>query len=150
MQVFCSPLRYVQGIHASSQLAQQMDAVGMHGPVLIVAGKSARAQAESFWRQSMEQMGWEFTIHDFTKECTPEEIEAVADRARALGAKSIVGAGGGKSLDTARAAAVLVGIPFALAPSIVSTDAPPAPFPWSMISTENSWNIASTSGIRIW
>lgn len=124
MQVFCSPLRYVQGIHASSQLAQQMDAVGMQGPVLIVAGKSARAQAESFWRQSMEQMGWQFAIHDFTRECTPEEIEAVAARARAMGARSIVGAGGGKSLDTARAAAVLVGIPFALAPSIVSTDAP--------------------------
>jgi len=71
MQVFCSPLRYVQGISASNQLAQQMDAVGMKPPVLLVASKSARSQAEKSWQESMKQMGWEFAILDFTGECTP-------------------------------------------------------------------------------
>lgn len=124
MQVFCSPLRYVQGVQASRELALQMDAVGMHPPVLLVAGKSAIKQAGPFWQQGMNEMGWQFEVHAFRGECTPDEIEAVAGRARAMGAKSIVGAGGGKSLDTARAAAVLVGVPFALAPSIASSDAP--------------------------
>ena len=124
MQVFCSPLRYVQGISASNQLAQQMDAVGMKPPVLLVASKSARSQAEKAWQESMKQMGWEFTILDFIGECTPKEIDFVVARAKTLGVESLVGAGGGKVLDTARAAANICNISIALAPSIASTDAP--------------------------
>jgi len=101
-----------------------MDAVGMVPPVLIIAGNSSRKIAESLWSQSMKRLGWEFQIQTFTGECTPLEIDAVTEKAKSIGAKSIVGAGGGKSLDTARAAAFLANIPFALAPSIASTDAP--------------------------
>jgi|GEM_PF-2658819 len=85
MQVFCSPLRYVQGISASNQLAQQMDAVGMNPQVLLVSSKSARLHAEKAWQESMKQMGWEFSIIDFTGECTPKEIDSVVARAKDLG-----------------------------------------------------------------
>ena len=36
--VFCSPLRYVQGPGAMTRLATEMEAVGLAGPVLVVAG----------------------------------------------------------------------------------------------------------------
>ena len=124
MQVFCSPLRYVQGVSASNQLAQQMDAVGMKPPVLMVASKSARVQGEKAWQESMKLKGWEFSIIDFSGECTPGEIDSVVAKARFLRVGSLVGAGGGKVLDTARAAANICDVPVALAPSIASTDAP--------------------------
>ena len=47
--VFCSPLRYVQGPGVSGQIAAQMQAVGLSGPVLVVAGNAAIARLAPLW-----------------------------------------------------------------------------------------------------
>jgi glycerol dehydrogenase len=87
---------------------------------LVLAGRNAWAQArESF-------AGLPNVVHlPFGGECTSAEIESVAQAIRAGGHAAVVGLGGGKVIDTARAAAHLAGdLPFISAPTIASTDAP--------------------------
>jgi glycerol dehydrogenase len=60
----------------------------------------------------------------FGGESSRREIAAIAAEASASGARTIVGAGGGKVLDAARAAAAACRLPFVSCPTVCSTDAP--------------------------
>lgn len=124
LSVFCSPGRYVQGRDATEQLGPQMAALGMEAPALIVASASPRRHLEAVWQRSLGGAGFEFGVHNFGGECTLNEVGAIVAGARALGAQVIVGAGGGKVLDAARAAAAELGVPVVNCPSTASSDAP--------------------------
>ena len=41
LSVFCSPSRYTQGKGATAALGREMTALGLEGPVLFIAGKTA-------------------------------------------------------------------------------------------------------------
>jgi glycerol dehydrogenase len=41
LSVFCSPSRYTQGKNATASLGHEMAGLGLEGPALIVAGRSA-------------------------------------------------------------------------------------------------------------
>lgn len=60
----------------------------------------------------------------FGGECTWDEIRRIATLARDHRADIILGLGGGKTLDTAKVAAIETGARLLIAPSIASTDAP--------------------------
>lgn len=121
---FCSPARYTQGRDATAILGQELTTLGLPGPVLIVAGRSARRELEGTWAASLGAAGIAFAIHDFGGECTDAEIARIADAARTLGAGTIVGAGGGKVLDAGRAAADTLGLHVVNCPTVASSDAP--------------------------
>lgn len=123
-RVFCAPLRYVQGEGASSRLAAEMALVGLSGPVLVVGGRSAVAALAPVWAEGMAAAGWHHRVRSFGGECTAAEIDDLSAEARSLGARAIVGAGGGKCLDAARAAAAATGLAFVSCPTVASTDAP--------------------------
>jgi glycerol dehydrogenase len=123
-RVFCAPSRYIQGEGVTARLAIEMAVLGLHGPVLVVAGGSAVAALAPVWEAAMSAAGWHRRVRTFGGECTTAEIDALVAEARSLGAGAIVGAGGGKCLDAARAAAAAISLPFVSCPTIASTDAP--------------------------
>ena len=124
LSVFCSPSRYVQGRDATEQLGPEMVAMGITGPALIVAGRSPRRSLDAVWERSLAGAGVELGVHDFGGECTRSEVEAIVGAAKALKARVIVGAGGGKVLDVARAAAAQLDLPVVNCPTTASSDAP--------------------------
>lgn len=124
LAVFASPGRYVQGRNASAQLAVQLQAAGLEGPLLVCVDPVVRPLVEPAWSKALTEAGFQYEVVVFGGECTNAEIEALAGAGRALGAKTVVGAGGGKVLDTARAAADRLGLPVVNCPSAASTDAP--------------------------
>ena len=65
-----------------------------------------------------------FQVHGFAGECTDAEIARIVHAARECRAALVIGAGGGKVLDAARAAAGELEVPFISCPTIASTDAP--------------------------
>jgi glycerol dehydrogenase len=101
-----------------------MSALGIKGPALIVASASPRRLLEPVWERSLNGMGMGFDLHPFAGECTLGEIERIAAAARNLGAQVVVGAGGGKVLDAARAAAAKLGLPVVTCPTTAASDAP--------------------------
>ncbi len=124
LSVFCAPSRYTQGRNATAFLGQEMATLGLPGPALIVAGRSAVAQLSDVWATTLPHSGYAYHVFQFGGECCVEEIEKVKAAACRERAEAIVGVGGGKALDTARAAAADLHVPVVTCPTTASSDAP--------------------------
>jgi glycerol dehydrogenase len=124
LSVFCSPGRYTQGKNATASLGREMTALGLRGPVLVLAGRSAGRLLAATWESTFREAGLGHAVHPFGGECSLAEIERVKAAARQHDARVILGAGGGKVLDTARAVAADLGLPVVTCPTVASSDAP--------------------------
>jgi glycerol dehydrogenase len=91
---------------------------------LIVASRSAVALLSKPWAETLPSAGFDYRVCDFGGECSIAEIEHVKATARQQQAGVIVGAGGGKALDTARAAAADLNLSVVSCPTVASSDAP--------------------------
>jgi glycerol dehydrogenase len=124
LSVFCSPSRYTQGKNATQSLGQEMTALGLVGPVLIVASRSAVEFLSEAWAQTLPAAGLAYQVLRFGGECSIAEIERVKAEASRQQARVILGAGGGKALDTARAVAADLNLSVVSCPTVASSDAP--------------------------
>jgi len=124
LAVFGAPGRYVQGRDATAALGAEMDRLGLTGPAIIVTSPAPRRLLAATWAETLGKAGIDHSVHTFGGECSQPEIDAVVAAARAQGASVVVGAGGGKVLDTARAAAAVLDVPAVTCPTTASSDAP--------------------------
>ncbi|MBT2448644.1 glycerol dehydrogenase [Streptomyces sp. ISL-43] len=124
LSVFSSPGHYVQGRDATASLGPQMVRLGLAGPVLMVASPSAERLLAEVWQETFAAAGTTYAVHRFGGECSRAEIARITGAATAERAAVIVGAGGGKALDAARAAADDLGLPMVSCPTAASNDAP--------------------------
>ncbi len=124
LSVFCSPSRYTQGRNATTELGPEMKTIGLESPAFLVASKSVIGLLEPVWRETLSSAGYAYGVHRFGGECSRAEIGTMAGSAKQSGARVIIGAGGGKVLDTARAAAADLGLPVVCCPTVASSDAP--------------------------
>ncbi len=85
---------------------------------------SARKLLEKTWQRTFEAAGLAYAVHDFGGECSMPEIEQAKTAALAANAQVIIGAGGGKVLDTSRAVAAALNKPSVNCPTVASSDAP--------------------------
>jgi len=114
------PGRYVQGANALDQLGAEAHRLGRKALVLIDPGVD-RAMHDAIAQDLAER---EPLILRFGGECSQREIDRVSEAARMADVEVIVGIGGGKTLDTAKAVAHALDLPVLIAPTIASTDAP--------------------------
>jgi glycerol dehydrogenase len=124
LSVFCSPTRYTQGKNATVSLGKEMAGLGLRGPALLIAGRSAIRLLTDIWQTTFREAEIGHAVHPFGGECSHAEIERVKAAARQHKAQVIVGAGGGKILDTARAAAADLDLLVVSCPTVASSDAP--------------------------
>ena len=124
LKVFCAPARYTQGANATAQLGSEISNLGLEGPVLIIGGSSAIRLLSETWAKSFSEAGMTHNVFPFAGECTAAEIRRGCLVARDTKARVVIGAGGGKVLDTARAVAADLGLPIVNCPTIASSDAP--------------------------
>ncbi|HUA93153.1 MAG TPA: glycerol dehydrogenase [Terracidiphilus sp.] len=124
LKVFCSPSRYTQGPHATEQLGAEIRNLGLGGPALIVAGNSAIHLLSKTWEKTFADAEIHHEVFRFAGECTTAEIRRGCQAARDAAAQVVIGAGGGKVLDTARAVAADLMLPVVNCPTIASSDAP--------------------------
>jgi glycerol dehydrogenase len=124
LSVFCSPSRYTQGKHATQFLGQEMATLGLVGPALIVASRSPVTILSETWAKTLPDAGFVYQVYHFGGECSIAEIERVKAEACRQQSRVIIGAGGGKVLDTARAVAADLNLPVVSCPTVASSDAP--------------------------
>jgi glycerol dehydrogenase len=124
LKVFCAPARYTQGPNATEKLGTEIRNLGLEGPALIVAGRSAIRLLSETWGTTFAEAGMSFQVFPFAGECTGAEVRRGCEAARAAGARVIIGSGGGKVLDTGRAIAADLSLPVVNCPTIASSDAP--------------------------
>lgn len=115
------PGRYVQGKDSRRRLGKELSRYGKKGFVVCDAFVFEKMLPlfEPFLRD-----GVDVTIEKFGGECSDEEIGRLVNLAGQSDADFLVGLGGGKTLDTAKATAHEAGLPVAVVPTIAATDAP--------------------------
>ena len=115
---FTSPGRYVQGRGAIRSLAQVLGQLGSRRSLILQDAAVAKAVEDPLSVVAD-------ALHvGFAGECSPREIDRVSGLAKDGGADAVVGVGGGKTLDTAKAVAHPAGLPLIIVPTVASSDAP--------------------------
>ena len=124
LSVFCSPSRYTQGKNATDALGVEMSGLGLHGPALIVGGRSPIRLLSETWKHTLSEAGIAYAVFEFGGECSLSEIERIKLVAKQYKSQVIIGAGGGKVLDAARAVAADLNLPIVNCPTVASSDSP--------------------------
>ena len=118
-----APGKYVQGEGELHNLGLNVKKLGKH--FLIVCSGNNEKRIGPAIIDSLQEADCRCTFYRFSGECSFDEIEKVVQAFQEARCDAIIGAGGGKALDTAKGAAeTLGGVPLAIVPTVASNDAP--------------------------
>lgn len=121
-KIMISPSRYVQGAGAIADVGKHV--AGLGSKALVLGGKLGIGAIESMLTASFKEHKVDFVIEYFGGECSRPEIDRVVAIITQQNINVVVGVGGGKALDAAKAVAYTAKIPVAVIPTIAATDAP--------------------------
>ena len=118
--IIASPSRYIQGKGEMENLCTYAENYGTN--LFVLTSPSGRKRVEPSIAKGQKDA--KITYEAFNGECCMTEINRVMDICEKAGSEVIVGIGGGKIHDTAKAVAYYMKKPVIIVPTIASTDAP--------------------------
>ena len=121
-RTFISPSKYIQGPGEMNNLGKYASGYGRKALVLISAGGLRRSGADI--EKSFEGIDTQLFFETFNGECSRGEIDRLVEIAKSNGNDVVIGIGGGKIFDTAKAVAYYIDVPVIICPTIAATDAP--------------------------
>lgn len=122
-RIIYSPMKYVQGQGAWQRLHEYAANLGQKGAYAVASPHILK----HYWadiEKSFQEANFPLQAHRFGGECSMNEINRIVNDLKAKECDVIIGIGGGKTLDTAKAVGFYANLPVIIAPSIASTDAP--------------------------
>ena len=122
IKVLASPSRYVQGKDVLADVAKHSKPLGKSAFVLI--SKNGMKRNGSDIKQSFESESIRHVFAEFGGECSRQEIDKLRKQYASEKCDFVMGVGGGKIIDTAKAVAFYESAPVVICPTIASTDAP--------------------------
>jgi len=122
-KILISPQKYIQGAGAINNVAEYAIKYGKHSYIIadnFVQGLVKDKIEKSYKKQ--KDASYQFGLFD--GESSMQEINKHLDAVKQVNADVIIGIGGGKTLDTAKATAFKFNKPVIICPTLASTDAP--------------------------
>ena len=118
-----APGKYVQGRGELKRIGTYTGSLGKN--FLVLASKGGMERCKTQIEAGFAGTESTLTFEEFNKECSKTEIDRLVAICRENNCDAIIGIGGGKLLDTAKAAAYYYeNAPVVIVPTIASTDAP--------------------------
>ena len=121
-KILISPSKYIEGAGEMKKLGTYADSYGKKALVLISKGGHKRIGAEI--EESFAGVECSIEFDFFNGECSKNEINRLVELMKEKGCDLVIGIGGGKIFDTAKAVAYYVESPVIVCPTIAATDAP--------------------------
>ncbi|MDO4492157.1 MAG: glycerol dehydrogenase [Lachnospiraceae bacterium] len=121
-RILKSPGRYVQGPGALEQLTEYLQ--GMGNRLLVIISPNGKKRMEGTLQRCFKGTGYQVFYQLFQGECCQSQIDELTAFARGKCCTAVVGIGGGKILDTAKAVAYEAGLATVIIPTVASTDSP--------------------------
>ncbi|HAJ74354.1 MAG TPA: glycerol dehydrogenase [Lachnospiraceae bacterium] len=119
--ILAAPGKYIQGRGELKNLSRHISALGKKA--LIIASELGVTRIQNAMDGS-DTNDCALYFESFEGECSMTEINRMQDIFHREGCDIVVGAGGGKVLDTAKATACFLNAPCVIVPTAVSSDAP--------------------------
>lgn len=120
--IIASPTRYIQGKGELKNLCKHAELLG--SKLFILTSKSGRSRVEPAIAEGMKETSCTARYEVFNGECCDSEINRLKESYLSSECDLIVGIGGGKIHDTAKAIGYYTKTPVVIVPTIASTDAP--------------------------
>jgi len=121
-KVFIAPRRYVQGAGALYEAGSLVSKLGKH--VMVLWDAQVKGAVGDMLLLSLSGAGLEVEDVLFNGDSTKAEAARVAELIRVTKTEVILGVGGGKAIDTAKAAAAATGAKIVTVPTVASNDSP--------------------------
>jgi glycerol dehydrogenase len=121
-KIVISPGKYVQGPGELKKIESYSKAFGKNA--FVIADAFVMNMTRSTVEESFSETDSQVFYEKFNGECSKVEIARLQKIAEGKKADVIIGIGGGKTLDTAKALAFYMKVPVVIVPTIASTDAP--------------------------
>lgn len=121
-KIIISPSKYVQGKGELSNFGVHAKSLGKK--FLIIASPNGIKRTKFTLEKSCKNFNIQLTFESFNGECCKEEIDRLCSCVESNNCDVVVGIGGGKVFDAAKAVAYYKNTPVVIAPTVASTDAP--------------------------
>ena len=122
---FISPRSYVNEPGALARTGELVSPITSR--LFVIAGRKALANTREELCKSLDDSKIEYEVREYQGYPTHEDARRIAEEAKEFGAGAIAGAGGGRVIDTAKAAGNYAGLPVVAIPTIAATCACWAP-----------------------
>ncbi|WP_010648745.1 glycerol dehydrogenase [Oceanobacillus massiliensis] len=120
--VFISPKKYIQGAGVLSKIGEEVAKIGK--APLILSDSNVWGITGDTIEESFKSSDTSYFYEEFTGEASNTEIDRLTQAGKEKNADVVIGLGGGKTIDTAKAVGDNLSIPVVVAPTTASTDAP--------------------------
>lgn len=118
-----SPSKYIQGAGEINNLQKYFTNLGEKGAYAIV-DPFIMSNYQTDIVKGFKENNTNIVLEKFNGECSKNEIDRIIKNIEDQGLDVIVGIGGGKTIDTAKAVSYYTSLPVIIVPTIASTDAP--------------------------
>ncbi|MFZ5631325.1 MAG: glycerol dehydrogenase [Bacillota bacterium] len=116
------PRKYIQGPGVLRKIDLWTSTFGEKA--MLVGGSRALSVVENTITGQLSSKGVKVVTEPFGGDSTEEEIERICCLVESQGADFLIGAGGGKAIDTVKAVSFKLNRPVSIIPTVASTDAP--------------------------
>lgn len=122
VKVLKSPAKYVQGPHTLREFDRYLE--GMGNRLMIIISRSGTERICPLLEACFTGKDYRLFYHVFAGECCQSQIREIAARTRENRCTAVVGIGGGRIIDTAKAVSYYTGLPDVIVPTAASSDSP--------------------------